>query len=296
MIAAPASTYVLLGDLRDTCCAAVAAAVRARGERAVVVPNPLAAPARFSWRLETRDSCSTFRWDGTEPIDEASIAAVLVRTAGWVEPADWAPNDAGYVQGETQAALLAWLWSLPCPVVNRCPAWLWYRPRPPFIFWQAALQAVGLPAVETLVTNDEVIARRFGGRRPIRYAPLTSGAHFIVRSGRDWQGLAAVQAYTPVPLTQLHRVARTVCVVGDELVWDRRPAAALSSLAPALREFGRTTGLAFVELVLADGQDGPRVVAVDPQPCLEHFGTGGRDRIVAGLVRLLRGGAAEVPR
>ena len=293
---APAATYLMLCDPRDGCCAAVAASLRTRGERAVVVPNPLAAPATFSWRLDNRDSRSNFCWDGGEPIDERGIAAVFVRTTGWVEPAGWAPDDAGYVQGETQAALLAWLWSLPCPVVNRYPAWLWYRPSPPLLFWQATLQAVGLPAAETIVTNDEALAREFGEGRPVSYAPLTSGAHFIVRSDRDWHGLAAVQAYAPVPLTHLHRVARTVCIVGDELVWDRRPSSALALLTPALQAFGAATGLAFVELALADGHAGPRVVAVDPQPRLEHFDAGGRERIVAALVRLLRGVASEVAR
>ena len=67
-------------------------------------------------------------------------------------------------------------------------------------------------------------------------------------------------------------------------------------LAPALQAFGAATGLAFVELAFADGQAGPRVVGVEPQPRLEHFDAGGREQIVAGLVRLLRGVAPEVAR
>jgi len=53
---APAATYLMLCDPRNGCCAAVAASLRTRGERAVVVPNPLAAPATFSWRLDSRVS------------------------------------------------------------------------------------------------------------------------------------------------------------------------------------------------------------------------------------------------
>jgi hypothetical protein len=289
-------TYLLLCDQRDGFGASVAAELAARGEQAVVVPNPMAAPATLSWRLDNRESRSSVRLEGGQPIDDQGIAGVLVRTVGWVEPAGWAPGDAGYVQGETQAALLAWLWSLDCPVVNRYPAWLWYRPSPPLLFWQATLQSVGLPAAETIVTNEEGRARDFGEGRPVSYVPLTSGARFVVRSDRDWHGLAAVQAYAPVPLTHLDRVARSVCIVGDEVVWDRRPSAALAGLAPALQAFGATAGLAFVELSLADGRAGPRVVAVETQPRLERFDAGGRARIVEALVRLLRRVPSEVAR
>ncbi len=87
-----------------------------------------------------------------------------MRSTGWLEPAGWEPADLAYMQAETQAALLGWLWSLACPVVNRFPSALRYRPRVPPLSWQGAMRRSGLPTPEILVTNMDEEARALGRR------------------------------------------------------------------------------------------------------------------------------------
>ena len=81
-------------------------------------------------------------------------AGVLVRSTGWLDPTGWAPADHAYMQSETQAALLACLTGLSCPVINRASASLWYRPRNPLLGWLPLLRRCGLPAPETILTDD----------------------------------------------------------------------------------------------------------------------------------------------
>ena len=51
-----------------------------------------------------------------------------------------------------------------CPVVNRSSAALWYRPLNPLLVWLPLLRRCGLPAPETVVTDDPDTAYAFCGR------------------------------------------------------------------------------------------------------------------------------------
>ena len=117
--------HLLVGHPGDSCCAGVLARLAARGLPAHIVASPLAPPARLAWRLA--DDGLTSRLDLDD--DPAEIAGVLVRGTAWFDPAGWAPVDHAYMQAEMLAATLAWLAGLPCPVVNRPSAALWYRGR-----------------------------------------------------------------------------------------------------------------------------------------------------------------------
>jgi hypothetical protein len=211
---------------------------------------------------------------------------VLVRDVGWVDPAGWQqPKDLAYVQAETQAALLGWLWSLRCPVVNRYPPALWYRPQLALLAWRSLLWECGLPALPAVVTNVEQEARAFGRHIGAVYRPMTSGAQYLVANDRDWDGLAAVQRRVPVCLTAPHGRPQSACVVGERVVWDGPPPPDAPRLDPALRRFAAAAGLAFVEVVLAEAADGnsPIVVGVEHHPQYERFGDVARRAIVAAL-------------
>ena len=117
--------HLLLGHSWDSCCAGVLARLAARGLPARIVAAPLAPPARLVWRLDDDGLASRLNWDD----QEAELAGVLVRGTGWLDPAGWAPADHAYMQAEMLAVTLAWLAGLPCPVVNRPSAALWYRGR-----------------------------------------------------------------------------------------------------------------------------------------------------------------------
>jgi len=250
-------------------------------------------PSRFAWRLDNAQSASQIAWDGEEPVTDDDLDGVLVRSTGWIDPDGWEPADLAYMQAETQAALLGWLWSLACPVVNRLPSALWYRPRVPPLSWQGAMRRCGLPTPETLVTNMDGEARAFGRRLDREgvggavYGPLTSDARYLVSGNADWTGLAALQQSAPITLTYPHGEARLACVVGEQVVWEGEPTSEMAVLEPTLLRFAAAAGLAFVELALAPTAQGICIIKVEPHANFEHFGGAAQERIVEAIVHLL---------
>jgi hypothetical protein len=285
--------HLLLGDSQDLFCGSVRDSLEQRGYRARIVSNPLVQPARLSWRLDNQQSSSQLAWDEEPPIPDDQIASVLVRSNGWIDSAGWEPDDLSYMQAETQAALLAWLWSLACPVVNRYPAALWYRPHVPLLSWCPMLRRCGLPTLEMLVTNVAEEARAFGrsldqaGMGGAVYGPLTGTSRYLVSTEEEWSGVAALQRSAPVCLAQPHGAGQLVCVVGEQVIWDGDPSAEAAQLAPALRAFAKAAGLDFVELALAAGAEGICVIAVEPRPRVECFGDAARQKMVEAMVQLL---------
>lgn len=285
--------HLLLGDPQDPCCLSVRAALETRDYPVCTIANPLAHPSRFAWRLDNERSASRLVWGEGSPVLDEHIAGVLVRSSGWIDPAGWQPDDLAYMQAETQAALLGWLWSLACPVVNRYSAAIWYRFQVPLLSWQPLLRRCGLPTLETLVTNVEEEARTFGQRLAQEgvpgtvYGSMTSEARYLVTGDEDWSGLAAMQRYAPVCLTYPHGAAQLGCVVGQRVVWEGEPSSEVTVLEPALRRFARAAGLSFVELDLAPASNGICVIAVEPYPHFERFGDAARQQIVEEIVQLL---------
>lgn len=290
------AVYLLLGDPQDPCCQSVRLALERRNHPSHIISNLLANPWRFTWRLSNAQSASQLAEDGGQPLSAEHIAGVLVRNSGWINPEGWQADDLAYMQTETRAALLAWLWSLACPVVNRYPPAIWYQPRVPLLSWQRLLHRCSLPTLETLVTNVEQEARLFGARLAREgvagavYGPLTSEARYLVAGDEDWKGLAAVQRYAPVCLAYPHGATQSACVVGEQVVWEAEPSTEMARLEPALRSFAVEAGLDFVELAFAPTSEGFCVVDVDPYPHFERFGEAARQRIVDGLVDLLTAG------
>jgi hypothetical protein len=283
----------LLGDPQDPCCLSVRNALEARNYPTSIVANPLMRPWCFEWRLDNEQSVSQLVWGEEPPIPDDRIIGVLVRSSGWIDPIGWEPADLAYMQAETQAALLAWIWSLACPVVNRYPSEIWYRPQAPLLSWLTLMRHCGLPTLETVVTNVEQEARAFGRRLAAEgvtgavYGPLTSEVRYLVTNEEDWNGLAALQRVTPVCLAVPHGKVQLVCVVGEHVVWEGEPCPETILLEPALRRFAAVAGLAFVELALAPTSEGMCVVAVEPHPRFEHFGDASRQQIVEKIVCLL---------
>ena len=219
-------------------------------------------------------------------ITSAVYSSVKVR--GWIL-SGWQPDDLAYMHAETQAALLAWLWSLPCPVVNRYSPAIWYSPKVSLLCWQYLLRRCGFPTLETLVTNEEEEARAFGQRLAQEgvagavYGPLTSEARYLIIDDKDWNGLAAMQRCAPVCLTYPHGAAQFVCLAGEHVVWEGEPPPEAALLEPAIRRFALETGLAFVAFAFAQTAQGFCVIAVESHPYFEHFGDAARQQIVEGI-------------
>jgi len=288
--------HLVLGHPDDYCCAGVLAKLRERGLPARLLTDVLAPPARLAWRLDDAGLDSLIALDGLRP---EKVSSVLVRDPGWLDPAGWDPADHVYMQAETQAALLAWLAGLPCPVINRVSAALWYRPRMPMLAWRPLLRRAGLPTPETLLTNDPERARDFDrqleadGAGGVVFTPLTSDAGWIV-TGSDWPGMAVLQELAPVCLTEPHGPAQSACVVGARIIWDGPPPPESSALEPNLLRLAEGAGLALVEIAIAPVRRGRAVVLVEPLVRLDRFRAPARECILDALVGLLIGETACV--
>jgi hypothetical protein len=287
--------HLLLGHSGDSCCVGALARLEARGLPARIVAAPLAPPARLVWRLDDAGLASRLSWGDRE----VEIAGVLVRGAGWVDPAGWTPADHAYVQAEMLATTLAWLAGLPCPVVNRCSAALWYRGCASLAAWRPLLRRCGLAMPEVLMTNDPTEARAFGRRLAAEdvagavYTPLTGEAGYLLAFDDSWQGLEALQSRVPVFLSEPHGAARPSCIVGGQVIWDDDPPPEAAPLEPGLRRLATEAGLDFVEIAVASLRHGLGVVMVDPMPVLEHFAAPTRHRILDALTALLAPAASR---
>ena len=285
--------YIIIGDLYDPFCSQVNEFLKAQNRLALLISNPLLDPCSFEWRLDNEESKSRLVWNG-ETFFDHEIEAVFVRTFGWIDPAGWQKDDLAYMQSETHAALLAWLWSLHCPVVNRFPADIWYRPKPPLLFWQPLLRRSGLSIAETLITNVPEEANNFRqqlssfGVGGAVYNSLTTELSYLVTEPEEWNGIKRMQKHTPVCFSAPHREPYFVCIVGDQVIWNDRSSPNMKTFEPLLRAFAKIAGLTFVELALASGINGFDVIAVDPYPKWDHFGNVARQQIVENIITLLQ--------
>jgi hypothetical protein len=281
--------HLVVGHPGDSCCAGVLERLTALDLPARILASPLAPPARLVWSLDGDALTSRLDLDD-EPVE---VAGVLVRGTPWVDPAGWAPEDHAYVQAEMLAATLAWLTSLPCPVVNRPSAAFWYRSRAPLLSWSPFLRRCGLRLPEHLVTNDPPQARTFGrqladdGIAGAVYTPLTGESGYLVATDAAWDGLATLQERAPVCLSEPHGAAQPACVVGGQVFWDDEPTPGTRALEPGLHRLAAATGLDLLEVVVAPLRGGPGVVRVDPMPVLEHFTAAVGARILDALTALL---------
>jgi hypothetical protein len=288
--------HLLLGHPDDLCCAGVQSRLEARGFDVRVLPDPLAPPARLTWRLDPSGVTSSL-FPG---LPDSEIAGVLVRDTGWLDPEGWDPADHAYMQAELRAVLLAWLAGLACPVINRPNAAHWYGVGAPVLAWRRLLHRSGLPLPELVVTSDPDEARAFRRRLTANgvpgavYAPLTGAQGYLLADDEAWDRLAVLQARTPVRLTEPHGPVTLVCVIGDEVVWDGAPGGRWSHLEPALTRFTAAAGLTFVEIGLAPVSAGPAVVMVEPRPQLERFTGRARERVLDALAVRLAPAVAPV--
>ncbi len=288
--------YLLLGDPQDPWCLAVGAALEAEDHAVRTVANPLVDPACFSWHLDNGRSESRLDEPGNSPLTDRNINGVFVRHAAWIDPAGWQADDLAYMHAELQAALIAWLHSLACPVVNRYPAAIWYQPQTPLLSWHPLLRQCGLPVLETLITNvpQEAHAMRLrlarAGVPGAIYGPLTSSARYRLATDEDWDRLTAMQEYAPACLPYPHGEIHSLCIVDEQVIWNGQPLPEAVRWEPALCRFAAAAGLNFVALSLADASEGPCIVSVEPHPQFEQFGEAARQSIVKKLVELLTAG------
>lgn len=281
----PSPVTLLLGRESDPWCASLMHALAAAGRPAVVASNPMADPHLFRWWFGRGESAWELRLGSGAGITHRDLAAVFVASPPSLGPDGWQPADLAYVQAETWAAFLGWLWSLRCPVVNRSPASVWYRRSTNLLDWSAPLRAARLPVQRAIVTNVLAEARAFAGGAGV-YNALGVNTSMLVATDEEWSALARIMERTHACVTRPHGEATFACVVGGDIVWSARPPGA-RRLEPALLAFARSTGLAWVEVVFAETDARLEVIAVEPFPVPWHFTEPQAERIVASLCAML---------
>jgi hypothetical protein len=268
--------------------------LESRGRSTRLVANPLAADIRFAWRFDSSSSSTRLGFEDGSLLRGDELTGVLVRWDAWLDPVGWSLDDWTYAQTETQSALLGWLWSLECPVINRYPPDLWYRLKAPLVYWQPILARCGLHTPEIVATNLPAEARAFGDSTGAVYSPMLGESSYLLARPEDWSGLEAMQSKTPVFLTRPHGAVRLACVVGPRIVWDGPAPDGAAELEPGMLRLAGDTGLSFIELAVApDLHAGGRlaIVAVETRPRLERYGDAPRRAVCQGLASLLEGSA-----
>ncbi len=287
--------FLVLGGPEDAFCKRVSSSLAAKGFDVRSAANPMGESCRFVWWLDTGNSTSRLIWEDGTVTSADQIEGVFVQRAGQIS-GSWETEDFAYIDQEVQAALLGWIWSLDCRVVNRYPASLWRNPDQSPIFWRSRLLHCGLQPVDSILTNidKEELASGSNARCQMVYAPLTSQPWPLLIPD-DAQG-GSSDAFNSIP-QQLVRVYESwndpqlVCIVGSKVIWD-----ADSDLPPdadqfesAIVSFSRTSGLDLIELTVISTPDGLRLFSVNSYPCLEDFAESTQAEIVTGVVQLLAG-------
>jgi hypothetical protein len=288
--------YLLIGYDTDPCCQIVSALLRHNGHEVYTTAEPLASDAFFCWTFDTTSSQSSLRWPDDRLITDRALRGVLVR--GRSQPMDsdgWEPDDLAYIREESQAALIAWLQSLPCPVINHFTADLWFRPQRHLIEWRHIFLQSGLPTLAVQVTNDLTAARCFadqwGGE--LIYTPLTSFTHYRVATTQQWSQLAQLMEHLPVALIEPYQ--GTVCyasVAGSEVIWSPDPALGIAERKTVEVGLHRLTHALQIDLVQVEmlvGNGGPRCMGIHLFPQFAVHSLQKQDALGKAIVALLTG-------
>lgn len=288
--------YLIIGDSSDPCCRIVGELLRDAGHDVYLTGEPLAGERRFTWWLDSHGSRS--RWsDNGMPLDDDDWRGVLLRGPGVpLNTKGWSPENYAYACSEAQAALLAWLHTLPCPVVNRPSAELWFAPHRPLVAWRASLAMAGLATPAITITNNVEVARRFAAHFEGRlcYTPLTSRTCYSVTTDAHWATLAALMAMVPVALSEpFGELTTYACCVGEDVVWSNPtilPTRCCAELKEGVRCLARILQLAMVQVEVAVGSRGLCCVDVEIIPRFDVYDTMATQVLGTAIVRQLTGG------
>lgn len=144
-----ASLVLLINCTGDPLCVDLRKGLTDLGHPVRAIQELFRDPARISWRLDTDRSSSSLRLETGGAGFEAAISAVFVRKSPFAHKEGWALDESIYVHAEKEAALLGWIWGLPCPVINRYPSELWFEAVGSLEFWRGHIERFDLELVST---------------------------------------------------------------------------------------------------------------------------------------------------
>ncbi|MCL6526941.1 MAG: hypothetical protein K6T57_08655 [Thermaceae bacterium] len=284
--------YLLVGSPLDACIAQVSHRLRLQGDAVLVTPEPLAGEGRVCWELSSERSASRLELGG-QRIAETEWRGVMVRGMGGPsQPAEWEQRDYAYMGAESQSALLAWLKSLPCPVVNPPQAEIFYRERtlPEQRVW---LHRAGFSMPPLLLTNRlaqaRAFARRWEGR--LSYVPLTSATRYPIDSPSQWAELERLMAHFPVLLMEPEAPSLYLSLAADVAVWSGDPPSgrARGRLERSAQRLARLLGVSMLQLELRMGEGSTQAVGFGLHPEFGWHPQAQQEALAEGIVRAMQG-------
>lgn len=278
--------YLIIAPPTDICACTVAATLQAAGQAVWQISNPMAPPWSLRWQYDAWGvGESELRHEDGTRISGVDIRGVLVLGAPRLDRAAWSEKDYDYVSNETQAGLLAWLYTLAMPLLGWRPAELWFSPDPPLLAWRPLLLQAGLSLADMLISNDAAASRAFAPA--VVASALSAPVVYKVDSVVAWAALDGVQAAAPVCLSPLLGERSSAVVVGDTVVW---AGPRYATLEANLRKFVTLAGLQFASIAIAASEAGPQVTEVSSSIAFAHLSEVAQSRIITALVRMLLGG------
>lgn len=135
---------LLCGEDGDLLLKDAGQVLQSRGHAARSLEDFFDYSARVAWRLDSEKQSSLIRTADGAAIGDQEIRGVLVRRPRFERRDGWSAKDASYRHAEKEAAMLGWLWSLSCPVINRYSPELWFGQIDSIDYWHGRLECFGL--------------------------------------------------------------------------------------------------------------------------------------------------------
>lgn len=250
-------------------------------------------------------------------LDLAGIRSVYVRFPGpegrlLPEAPTGSTESAEALSAEADAALMALVEDLPCPVVNRTAGGMSNNSKP---YQALMLRRAGLRVPPTLVTNEPEAVHAFHARhREVVYKSLSSVRSIVRRLGSDMlarlehlrDGPAQFQAYIPGDNVRVHTVGERTFAIRvkseavdyryahhDGLSVTMEPIVLPDAIADACHSAARSMDLLLAGIDLKVTPDGEwYCFEINPSPGFLYYERHSGLPISAGLADLLHGTAS----
>jgi hypothetical protein len=281
------TVYLILGEPTKSLAKPLLARLHAIGAEILSITD-LTSEIEMMWRLDA--ALSSFELhlpDGRTILQEQLLGVIaLAPSVGDIKSI----KEKEYLRAEKRAALLAWIFGLKCPVVNRFRPMFWISPRIPLPLWHRSLTKCGLPVIDEVLSNVPAELKAFAGkfRGDLNYSPLSSEQCYRVATADDFEGLSKLTQFCLINLRHHSPLVYAACIVDRNVFWNQSVPAVLINLQDRLVQFAVTAGLAILEVALLLIGDTPKVCSIEPFPKLERFGPDSCDAIANALLSVLR--------